>query len=167
MKGIVGRGILVDGPRIRHKEYLEPGEGILPQELDSWFRDRNLTPEPGDALWVRTGRDAAERADPYDQGADGSPGISAECLPWLRENDIAVLITDVATDVRPSSYERVPDPVHLVGIVAMGLWIVDNADMGKLAETCESQGRYEFLSIIVPLALRRSTGSPVNPIAAF
>jgi kynurenine formamidase len=167
MKGIIGRGIFVDWPRLRNKEWLEPGEGISPDELDSWFTDRELKPEPGDALWIRTGRDAAERSDPYDQGADGSPGISAACLRWLREKDIAVLVTDVATDVRPSVYEHVPDPVHLVGIVAMGLWIVDNADMGSLAATCASEGRYEFLSIIVPLALRRSTGSPVNPIAAF
>jgi kynurenine formamidase len=168
MKGIVGRGIFVDAPQLRNKDWLEPGEGILPDELDSWFQARKLAPEPGDTLWVRTGRDAAESSkQPYDQGADGSPGISAACLRWLREKDVAVLVTDVATDVRPSVYRRVPDPVHLVGIVAMGLWIVDNADMGALAATCASTGRYEFLSIIVPLALRRSTGSPVNPIAAF
>jgi hypothetical protein len=37
----------------------------------------------------------------------------------------------------------------------------------SLSQTAARHGRYEFFSVIAPLALRRSTGSPVNPIAVF
>jgi kynurenine formamidase len=168
LNGVIGRGIMFDGPRFRNKPWLEAGDAVMPAELDASFAGQGIDPGPGDILWVRTGRDAAEAAGAaYDQGADGSPGLSAACLPWLREKDIAVVLCDVANDVRPSPYEMVPDPVHLVGIVAMGLWLVDNARMAELARACARTGRYEFLSVIVPLALRRATGSPVNPIAVF
>jgi kynurenine formamidase len=166
--GIIGRGLLVDGPLVRDKAWLEPGEGIGPKELDSWFASRGTEPESGDILWLRTGRDAAEAAgQEYDLGFDGSPGLAASCLPWLRAHDISMIVSDVATDVRPTQYEKMPDPVHIVGIVAMGLWVVDNAAMGELSVACSTSGRYEFMSVVVPLALRRATGSPVNPIAIF
>lgn len=165
--GISGRGLFVDGPALRGKQFLEPGEAIGPADLDDWLDRWSVETEPGDTLWVRTGRDAAIAAGAdFDQG-QGSPGIDPAALPWLREHDTAVLVSDVANDVRPSPYSEVPDPVHLVSIVAMGMWLVDNADMGELSRVAAEHERIEFFSMIVPLALRRSTGSPVNPIAHF
>jgi kynurenine formamidase len=168
LAGIVSRGLLIDGPQIRGKDWLDPGEALYPDELDGWLTAQRLTPEAGDVLWVRTGRDAAAAAGHgYDQGAEGSPGLSPACLPWLREKDISVLVSDIANDVRPSSYERLGSPIHVIGIVAMGMWLVDNAQLEPLLRECRRSGRYEFMSLVVPLALRRSTGSPVNPVAVF
>jgi kynurenine formamidase len=165
--GIVGRGVLVDAPRLRSKQWLEPGESLYPEDLDSWFESIGLTIRPGDMLWVRTGRDAWEtEGKKLELGADGSPGLDPSCLPWLRDHDVSVLLSDVANDTRPCPYEM-GRPVHVVGIVAMGLWLVDNASMGALSTAVAQQGRYEFFSIIVPLAIRRATGCPVNPIAVF
>jgi|HubBroStandDraft_5_1064220.scaffolds.fasta_scaffold04447_2 kynurenine formamidase len=165
--GILGRGLLVDGPALRGKRWLEPGEALHPEDLDAWLDRCGLVTRPGDFLWVRTGRGAWEAAgQAYDLRADGTPGLHASCLPWLREHDVAVLLSDVANDVRPSGYDF-GDPVHLVGIVSMGLWLVDNAMLESLSRTAAGQDRYEFFSVIAPLALRRSTGSPVNPIAVF
>ena len=59
------------------------------------------------------------------------------------------------------------DPVHQVGITAMGLWILDNPDLEELSEVCKSRNRWEFLISINPLRLYNTTGSPVNPIAIF
>jgi hypothetical protein len=73
----------------------------------------------------------------------------------------------VANDVRPSPYEQMSNPLHVIGIVAMGMWLVDNAQLAPLISECRRTGRYEFLSVVVPLALRRTTGSPVNPVAVF
>jgi kynurenine formamidase len=168
LAGIVSRGLLIDGPQIRGKDWLDPGEALYPDELDGWLTAQRLTPEAGDVLWVRTGRDAAAAAGHgYDQGAEGSPGLSPTCLPWLREKDVSVLVSDIANDVRPSSYERLGSPIHVIGIVAMGMWLVDNAQLEPLLRECRRSGRYEFMSLVVPLALRRSTGSPVNPVAVF
>jgi kynurenine formamidase len=168
VNGILGRGIFFDAPLSRGRPWLQPGEAIGPGELETYFAERHVEPGSGDILWIRTGRDAAESAgQEYDQGADGSPGLSPACLPWLRAKDIALVMSDVATDVRPSPYPDIPDPVHMVAIVAMGLWLADNVNMAKLSEHCQRSQRNEFLSIVAPLALRRATGSPVNPLAVF
>jgi hypothetical protein len=57
--------------------------------------------------------------------------------------------------------------MHQVGIVAMGLWLLDNCDLEPLAEACRRAGRWEFLLAIGPLRITNGTGSPVNPIAVF
>jgi kynurenine formamidase len=67
--------------------------------------------------------------------------------------------------VQPSGYTQLPYPVHAVGIVAMGLWLVDNAYLEELAEACAQEQRWEFLFTLAPLRLKNTTGSPVNPIA--
>ena len=38
--GIVGRGVLLDIPRLRGVEWLEPGDAIAPDELDATARPR-------------------------------------------------------------------------------------------------------------------------------
>jgi kynurenine formamidase len=166
--GIFGRGILVDAPALRGVDWLEPGESIHAEDLDDWLESRDVEVRTGDLLWVRTGRDAWERAGhDFDQGEDGSPGLDPDCLPWLHAHDISVVVSDVANDVRPSRVPGIPSPIHTVGLVAMGLWLVDNADLAELAHACQEFDSWEFLSILTPLALQGATGSPINPIAVF
>ena len=71
---------------------------------------------------------------------------------------------DAASDVMPSGYEKVSVPIHIVGIVAMGLWLIDNCHHEELAAACANLKRWEFLVTIAPLKLPNSTGCPVNPI---
>ena len=59
------------------------------------------------------------------------------------------------------------NPVHQIGIVGMGLWILDNAWLDDLAAACQARQRWEFLFTINPLRLTNATGSPVNPVAVF
>ena len=56
---------------------------------------------------------------------------------------------------------------HVVCLVAMGLWLIDNANLEDLARTADRLNRWEFLLTIAPLRLKGVTGSPVNPIAVF
>jgi hypothetical protein len=58
-------------------------------------------------------------------------------------------------------------PIHEVAIVALGLHLLDNLDLEKLARACQEEGRWAFLLAIAPLILLRGTASPVNPIAVF
>ena len=78
-----------------------------------------------------------------------------------------MLGTDTGNDVMPPPYPNVIQPIHQVGIVAMGLWILDNANLDDLAEECQKRNKWEFSLNIVPLKLTNTTGSPVNPIAIF
>jgi hypothetical protein len=74
---------------------------------------------------------------------------------------------DSANDVSPSGYSHIRLPIHVIGIVFMGLWLLDNAYHEDLAAVCERHNRWEFLFMAAPLKLRYGTGCPVNPIAVF
>jgi hypothetical protein len=78
-----------------------------------------------------------------------------------------MLGSDTHNDVSPLPYPRLGNALHVVALVAMGLWLIDNANLEELARACAERGRWEFLLTIAPLRLQHTTGSPVNPIAVF
>jgi kynurenine formamidase len=49
----------------------------------------------------------------------------------------------------------------------MGVHLLDNLELGRLAEACAARKRWEFLFVMAPLRIERGTGSPVNPLAIF
>jgi len=89
------------------------------------------------------------------------------CMPWFRERDIAMLGTDTHNDVSPATHPALGNVVHIVSLVSMGLWLIDNANLEELAKACSARKRWEFMLTIAPLRLQGVTGSPVNPIALF
>jgi kynurenine formamidase len=166
--GVVTRGVLLDIPALRGVRWLEPGDAIFPDELEAAQKRNSLQVGEGDVLFVRTGRTLKRRTEgPWDIMRQGMAGLDASCLPWLFERGIAVLGCDGISDVAPSGYKETPFPIHAVTIVAMGVHLIDNADLETLAQTCAEQGRYEFLFVLAPLVLERGTSSPVNPLACF
>jgi kynurenine formamidase len=88
-------------------------------------------------------------------------------MPWLAARDIALLASDATNDVTPLVAGPLPLPVHVIGLRAMGLWLIDNANLEELSRECARRGRYEFFWCMAPLRLAKVTGSPVNPIAVF
>jgi kynurenine formamidase len=164
--GIVSRGILLDIPRYRGVPHLQAGDAIMPEDLTGCEEMQNLKVEPGDVLLIRTGKDLLEAPRGY-ENPEFLPGLQAACLPWLHERGVAILGSDAANDVMPSGYKKVNQPVHAVALVAMGLWLIDNAYLEKLAEACADAKRWQFMFVTAPLRLKNSTGSPLNPIAIF
>src|SRR5262249_59550616 len=53
--GIVGRGVLLDIPRLRGVSWLEPGEHVTAAELIAAEWSQRVHVGPGDLLFVRTG----------------------------------------------------------------------------------------------------------------
>lgn len=166
--GVVTRGVLLDLPRTHGVEHLDASHRISPDDLEAAEAAAGVTVRTGDALLFRTGRDVnrAERG-PHLPEHHGGAGLSASCLPWLRERGVALLGSDVANDAFPSPYAGLSTPVHVVGIVGMGLWLLDNAYLEDLAAATAAAGRWEFLFTLAPLKLKRGTGSPVNPLAVL
>lgn len=165
--GIFTRGVLMDIPRALKKSYLGPEDAIYPEHLDQWLEICGESIEPGDALILRTGRWARESAEGRWDIEAGSAGLHACCLPWLRKNDISVLVSDLASDLMPSRIEGVRLPVHLVTIAALGVPIIDNCDLEVLSHYASEQKRWTFLFVVAPLAVPGATGSPVNPLAVY
>ena len=165
--GIVTRGVLLDIPLLRGAPWLPPEEPVMPQDLEDAEISQGVRVEEGDILLVRTGN--------YRKRLDLGPVPSTEpmtacqvaCAPWLKDRGVAMLSTDTSNDVRPSHYASITSPLHIMCLVTMGLWLIDNANLEQLAQACQESNRYEFMLTLAPLRLRNVTGSPVNPIALF
>jgi kynurenine formamidase len=166
--GIIGRGILLDIPKLKNVDWLEKGEKIFPADLEAAEKKQGVRVEEGDILSVRTGRHKFIRAKgSWNPWVEGQAGLEAACLPWLRERGVAVLVGDAVSDVTPSGYTEVSVPIHAGAIVMMGLPLIDNADLEALSEFCARSRRYEFMFITAPLVIPRATASPINPLALF
>ncbi len=168
-EGIVSRGVLLDIPRLRGVPWLELGETIAPEELAAAEQAQGVRVESGDVLLIATGRDARkDKHGPWSANEEGIAGLHAECIPWLRERDIAVLGSDGISDALPGlAIHGWPIPVHQCTLVAMGVHLLDNLQLARLMTTCAREKRWEFLLTIAPLRVERGTGSPVNPLAMF
>jgi kynurenine formamidase len=166
--GMIGRGVLLDVARAKGVRWLDPGEPVFPEDLEAAERAQGVEVGAGDLLLCRFGTMALRNEHgPSRTVFERRPGLHAACLPWLHERQVAVLGSDSAQDALPSGYDRIRIPIHEVGIVAMGLWLVDNCDLETVGDTAARLGRWEFLLSIGPLRVQNGTGSPVNPIAMF
>ena len=168
--GIMGRGVLLDIPRLRGMPFVEPARPVTPEELTAAADAQGASVGEGDILLISVGRDA-HRAQFKPNAGEMPPlaGLHPDCIPWLYARGIAVLGSDAVHDPTPSPapIEAWPIPVHMCGLVAMGLHLLDNLYLIELEQACSAAKRWEFFFSVAPLRIERGTGSPVNPIALF
>lgn len=163
--GLVGRGVLLDVPRVRGVRWLEPGDHVMPGDLEAAERREGVRVGAGDILLVRTGhaRRLAEAA-PWDT-TRAKAGMHPRVARFLAERRVAALGSDGNNDTAPSAVAAVAFPIHVLAINAMGIHLLDYLQFEDLAPRCEEAQRWEFLFVAAPLRIVRGTGSPVNPIA--
>lgn len=166
-EGIVTRGILVDIPRLRGVDYLEPGSGILPEDLEAWEAYAGVRVGPGDVLLIRSGRWARRAEEGPWATVALAAGLHPSVAPWLHARGVAVLGSDYTNDQLPSGVPGVFMPIHQLTLVAMGMPLFDNLDLEAVAATAGALERWEFLLVAAPLAVPGGTGSPLNPLAIF
>jgi kynurenine formamidase len=164
--GIVTRGVLLDVAAVRDVPWLEPGQGVFPEDLEAAERRQGVRVRPGDAVLLRTGHGRA-RHESGPAGGITQAGWHASCLPWLHERGVALIGADTPQDVQPSGYDDILMPVHAVGLVAMGLWLLDNCDLEACAATAVELDQWDFQLAVAPVRFAGTSGSPVNPIATF
>ena len=165
--GIVTRGVLIDIPRLKGVDYLEPGTPIYQEDIEAFEEMAGVVVRPGDAVFVRTGRWARRAELGAWDVARSAAGLHASTMPWFKARDVSFLGGDAASDLVPSQIEGVGLPIHLLTIVAMGVDLFDNQDLEAVAETAARLNRWEFMVIAAPLAVEGGTGSPVNVLAIF
>ena len=159
-RGVVGRGVLLDIGAL-HGGKLEPGTAITVNDLEAAARRQGTVIRSGDILVVRTGAGTANTRE-------RRAGLHPECLLWVKDKQIALLISDGDSDVAPlPAVERWSSAFHSIGIPYLGLPLVDNAELEEVAGICAAQRRWEFLLVIAPWRMTGATSSPVNPIAIF
>ena len=164
--GIVSRGVLLDAPAAFGRDWLDPDEPVFPADLEAMEQAAEVRLGTGDILLLRTGttRYRRERRDTWGVHT-GHAGYHATCLPWFAERQLAAVGMDAAQDVMPSGYPGLTMPIHTVGLVGMGLWLIDNCDLERLSATCAELGRWSFQFVLAPLRITGGTGSPANPLA--
>ena len=168
--GVVGRGVLLDVPRFRGVEWLEPGDAVTRAELEACEEAQHVRLGEGDILVFRTGHHARRLAlGAWDNGPDGEgkAGLHVDTIPWMHERRIAAFLPDGDGEAIPSVVEGIAYPIHALQIVAMGMLASDSLQFEDLSKACQEEGRFEFMVIGLPLRLPGGTGSPWNPIAIF
>jgi len=165
--GLLTRGILVDIPLMKGVKYLEPGTAVTVADLEAWEKYAGLKIGSGDALFLRTGRflRRAERG-PW-PAATQSAGFHVSVMPWMKQRDVALLSSDSVEDVQPSNIEGFPRPIHMVAINALGMPLIDVADLEEVAKVAARLKRWEFMLTVTALPAPGGSGSPVNPTATF
>ncbi len=165
--GVVSRGILIDIPRLRGVEYLEPGTPIYQEDVEAWEKKAGVKAGPGDVLLLRTGRWARrEKVGPWNV-AQRAAGFHASIAPWIKTRGIAIVGSDAGEDVTPSLVDGITLPVHTLLITAMGLNLLDNQDLEALGEMAARLNRWEFMIAFAPVPVTGGTGFPVNAVATF
>lgn len=117
------------------------GKIVNKLDLENAEKRTGVKMEVGDVLLIRTGK-----------------GFAPDATKWLFERKVAIVGSDTPNDI---------PGFHQICLISMGLWILDNCDLDKLAVECKKRKRHEFLISINPLRLKNTTGSPANPIAIF
>ena len=163
--GIVGRGVLLDIPRLRGTSWLEPGDHVTVDDLTAAEAAQGLRVERGDLLFVRVGHSLRRHELGPWNAADARAGLHPAAMEFVAERRVAAMGSDGNSDTAPSTTEGVAFPVHVLAINAMGMPLLDYLRFEDLVALCEEANRWSFLCVIAPLRLPAATGSPINPIA--
>jgi kynurenine formamidase len=168
--GIVGRGVLLDIPRLRNVKWLELGEAVTREELEAAEESQNVRLREGDIFVFRTGRPRRRlELGPWNNGYDGEgrAGLHPSAVQLLYERKVAAFLPDGDGETVPSNVEGMALPIHALQIAAMGMACADNLQLEDLAKVCEEEDRWEFMVVVAPLRVPQGTGSLINPIAIF
>ncbi len=163
----ITRGVLVDIPLLRGVDYLDASTPIFVEDLEAWEEYAGVTIGSGDALFIRGGRWAKREVEGPWRYGQGGAGLHASVLPWLRERDVAILISDAVNDVQPSGVAGINRPIHQLTQVNLGLPIVDNGYLKDVAEVAARLRRWEFMTSIQINPIKGGTASPFNANATF
>ncbi|MGI9605470.1 MAG: cyclase family protein [Acidimicrobiales bacterium] len=165
---MIGRGVLLDIARARGVDYLEPGHVIGSEDLNLAVEMAGVEMLPGDHVMVRTGAMTMARQNNGwgDYAGGDAAGLGLDSVEWIAERQIVAMATDTwGFEVRPNETPDVAQPLHLILIVHMGLWLGEIFDLDPLSDDCAADGVYEFMFAGPPLPFSRAVGSPLNPMA--
>jgi len=166
-KGIISKGVLIDIPLLKNKEFIESGYKISINDILEFEKKFNLEIESGDILLIRTGRWKEKEINGDWDFPNKSVGLHYKVMTLLGERKISVLGSDGTNDSNPPLIKEEGSPVHKIALVAMGMPLLDNLNLEDLSKKCKELNQWEFLLLIQPLKFEGGTGSPINSIAIF
>jgi kynurenine formamidase len=168
--GIIGRGVLLDIPRLRGVKWIEPRVAVRREEIEAAEKEQGLRLGEGDIFLFRTGHHRRRLElgswDP-DYDGEGRAGLHVDVIPLLHERRVAAFLPDGDGETVPSPVDGFAYPIHALQITSMGMLCADSLQFEELVQVCESEKRWEFMVVAAPLRLPGGTGSLFNPVAIF
>ena len=163
MPPLVCRGVLLDIPRLKGVDCLEPGYAITDSDLAAAAAAQRVAVHPGDVVLVRSGWPQHWQDPVFFLGHEhGVPGPDVSGAHWISAQGA------VCTGAETVAYEQILAgrghallPVHVHLLVEQGINIVEMLDLTALA----AAGVSEFTFVLAPLKIVGATGSPVRPLA--
>tara|TARA_B100001250_G_C19753450_1_gene768937 strand:- start:506 stop:1465 length:960 start_codon:yes stop_codon:yes gene_type:complete len=165
--GILTKGILIDLPLLKGKEFIKAGYKISIQDILEFEKKFNVKIEKGDILLIRTGRWKQKKITGEWDFLLKSTGLHFNVMQLLGDRKISVLGSDGTNDSKPPLIKEEGSPIHKLSIVAMGMPLLDNLNLEQLSKKAKLFSTWEFLVSVQPLKIDKGTGSPVNLIAIF
>ena len=110
LTALLGRGVLLDIPRLRGMDGLEPGEAVAPEELDAAEKAQGVRLSKGDIFAFRTGHHRRRlELGPWNNGYDGEgkAGLHASVMPWLHERQVSAFFPDGDGETVPSNVDGI------------------------------------------------------------
>lgn len=166
--GIVGRGVLLDLPRLLGVKWLEPGHAVTIEQLEAAEKAQDVRLRDGDIFLFRTGHSRRRiELGPWNNGYEGhgQAGLHPTVMRMLHSRQVAAFFPDGDGETIPANVEGVAFPIHALQIAAMGMACADSLQFEELLQVCEEEGRWAFLIVAAPLRIPGGTGSAFNPIA--
>ncbi len=164
-QGIFTRGVLLDVAEARGVKWYESDEYVTVADLEAAEKRQNVKVQSGDVMFVRTGMERMEKEvglqDVYPRA-----GLHAECVEWMHQREVAVYGGDCIEKL-PYPSDHLTSPMHMIGLVAMGMPILDWPGLVELTETCKRLDRWDFLISTAPWRVPGGTSSPLNPLCTF
>jgi len=167
VKGIAGRGVLLDLAMLRGVEMLGAEEVIMPGDLDAAEVRQNARVGPGDIVIIRTGwiRNFVVDHSPTAYWK-GNPGLHYTCAEWLYDRQVAATASDNwMVEFAPANMEDLTLPFHSIVIRDMGMTLGEIFDLEALAKDCAADGVWSFFFTAPPLKVTGGVGAAITPLA--
>lgn len=141
---------------------LAPDHAVTAEDLEAEARRLGITPEPGDALLVRTGWLRRWQSGQADKARIA--GLHHDCAEWIADAGFALVAADnVAVEVIPSRDPACAMPLHIALTRDRGIYLAELFDLDLLA----TKSRSEMMLVVAPLPIRGGVGSPIAPVVVL
>ena len=164
----VSRGVLLDLPRWRGVDCIDPADAIRGDDLDDVAAKQGVVIEAGDIILLRTGLMWTWLATGnWSAFQTAQPGLHYSTVEWLYDNHIAAIAGDNGA-VEQTRSKHEPDLtvfLHMLGLRDMGICLGELWYFEDLAADCADDGVYDCFLAAQALPITGAVGSPVNPIA--
>jgi kynurenine formamidase len=160
----IRRGVLLDVPGYLGVDALPSHQPVDAEQLQAVAAHQGVDIRKGDVVLIRTGYLGAwPDAERMARHTTAGPDISA--ARWLLERGVVATGSDTETfEVQPApdpGSPANPQPVHTLLLIEHGIYLFEGIYLEELAR----EQVYEFLFVALPLKIKGTTGSMLDPVA--